>query len=121
MIALSNRAHILAPPEARERLVWCMTTLLGCGAPVTMSLPGLAEPMLAFRFPDGGSMSIEFTDRALDEANVRRGAWFELKTDDPGALARRVVDAGLPRVSAIAPDRFYFALPGGQVLGIVGA
>jgi hypothetical protein len=117
MIALGNRTHILARPSAKEQLKF--TTVLGCGAPVQLEVPGIAEPILAFRFPNGGSLSVEFTQDALDEQQARRGAWLELRTDDPAALTKKVLEAGLPQVNSLATDRFYFVAPGGQVLGIV--
>lgn len=119
MIALSNSVHIYARPESREKLAWCFTTILGCEAVVSPDAPGAPEPILAFRFPNGGSLSVEFTDDALDEQQARRGAWLEVKADDPVALQRTVREAGLPLLKHLANDHFYFAAPGGQVLRIV--
>jgi hypothetical protein len=86
---------------------------------MSLNAPGLAEPILAFRFPGGGSFSVEFTEDALDEQRVRRGAWLEIWSDDPAALKRKILDAGLPQVTHPATNTFYFAVPGGQVLGVV--
>jgi hypothetical protein len=58
----------------------------------------IAEPMLVVRFPDGGSLSIEFTDQASDDDHPRLGAWLELRVEDPAAVMRAAVDAGLPQV-----------------------
>ncbi len=121
MIALGNRAHILARPHVKDQLESCFTTVLGCGAPARLDAPGLREPILAFRFPSGGSLSVEFTEDALDEQQARRGAWLEVRVDDPAALRKKVLEAGLPQVKYSATDRFYFVVPGGQVLGIVAA
>ncbi len=121
MIALGNRAHIVAHPSVKERLALCFSTILGCGTPVSFTVPGLREPILAFRFPHGGSISVEFSEKALDEEQARRGAWLEIRADDPVALTRRVLDADLPRIEYIATNTFYFVIPGGQVIGIVPA
>lgn len=121
MITLVNRAHILAPPHVKEQLESCFTTVLGCGAPARLDVPGLAEPILACRFPGGGSLSVEFTQDALDEQHARRGAWLEVSVDDPAALKQRVLEAGLPQVKYSPTGRFYFVVPGGQVVGIVAA
>ena len=64
MTALGSNAHIFAQPRRREDLRWCFETALGCGPVATVEYPGIAEPMLVVRFPDGGSLSIEFTDQA---------------------------------------------------------
>jgi hypothetical protein len=121
MIALNNRVHIVARPGAKDQLVRCFSTVLGCGAPARLPVPGLPEPILAFRFPDGGSLSVEFTEDALDERRARRGAWLEVQTDDPAALKRKILEAGLTQVPHIASDTFYFVVPGGQVMAIVAA
>lgn len=121
MIALGNRAHILAHPSVKDRLQWCLTAVLGCGAPASLDVPGLPEPILAFRFPNGGSLSVEFTEGALDEQQARRGAWLEVRVDDPAALRQKVLEAGLAQVEYIATNTFYFVIPGGQVLGIISA
>jgi hypothetical protein len=119
MISFGNRTHIYARPEVKERLMWCFSTVFGCGAPAEFDVPGLAAPILAFSFPAGGSLSVEFTDDALDDQQARRGAWLELATDDPVTLRHTVLEAGLARVEYSATKRFYFAAPGGQVFGIV--
>ena len=118
MNALTNRAHILARPGVKEKLTWCFSTVLGCGAPVSLAAPGKPEPILAFRFPTGGSVSVEFTEEALDEMQARRGAWLEVKSDDPEALKKRILEAGLPELHYWATKNFYFEAPGGQVFGV---
>jgi hypothetical protein len=59
--------------------------------------PRIAEPMLVIRFPNSGSLSIEFTDQAPDDDHPRLGAWLELRTEDPIAVMHAALDAGLPR------------------------
>src|SRR5215471_2179828 len=61
-LAFSNRAHIFASPKVREKLISCLRDVVGCGSPMSLSAPGLPEPILAFRFPGGGSISVEFTE-----------------------------------------------------------
>lgn len=119
MIAMGNRAHILVRPRMKEALTRCFADILGCGAPTVLSAPGLPEPILAFQFPGGGSVSFEFAEDAPDEQQAIRGAWLELQSDDPETLKRRVVSAGLSELHHPATTTFYFALPGGQVFGIV--
>jgi len=120
-LAFSNRAHIFASPGVKERLTWCLSTVIGCGAPMSLSAPGLREPILAFRFPGGGSLSIEFTEEALDEQHLRRGAWLEIRSNDPSGLKEKILGAGFSQVTYPATNTFYFAAPGGQVFGIVPA
>jgi hypothetical protein len=118
-MALSARVHIYARPESRERLIWCFTEVLGCQLVASGDAPKVASPVLAFVFPDGGSLSVEFSEDALDEDHARWGAWLEIRADDPSVLQAKVTEAGLPRVHHPGNDHFYVVAPGGQVLRIV--
>lgn len=113
MIGLSTRMHTYAHPAIKDALSEFLITILEAES---IPLPGTS--MLAFRFPDGSSYSVEFTDDALDEQQARRGPWLEVKTDDPEALIQKVLAAGLPQVNYLT-GRFYFQAPGGQVWGIL--
>lgn len=116
MTALGDNAHLFARPHRRAELIRCFETVLGCDvAPV--EFPGFAEPMLLVTFPGGGRLSIEFTDDAPDDDAPRLGAWLELRADDPDALMRSVLDAGLREVRHPAHPH-YFVAPGGQVFTI---
>lgn len=116
--ALGDRAHFLARPEYRDALVACFSKVLGCGEATVLPTHDPAGPILAFRFPGGGSISVQFTAGALDEASARRGAWLELRTSDPAGLEAAVFAAGLPQIRYAATTTFYFAAPGGQVFGV---
>ncbi len=118
-LALGNRCHIFARPEIKEKLISCFGNVLGCGEAMRLKIPGISEPMLAWRFPGGGALSVEFTDEALNERQARRGAWLEIWSDDPAALKKKILEAGLAEVRYPATNTFYFAAPGGQIFGIV--
>jgi hypothetical protein len=116
--SLGNRAHFLARPEFRDALVTCFSNVLRCGEATVLPTHDPAGPILAFKFPGGGSVSVQFTAGALDEASARRGAWLEIRSADPAALQGAVLAAGLPQIRYPATTTFYFAAPGGQVFGI---
>jgi hypothetical protein len=73
MITLSNNVHIFARPIIKEKLISFFAAILGCEPLVSSDAPGVPMPVIAFRFPNGGALSIEFTDDALDEMQARRG------------------------------------------------
>jgi hypothetical protein len=117
MTALGNNAHIFARPHRRQELAWCFGTVLGCGPVESVDFPGMAEPMLVVRFPGGGSLSIEFVEEAPDDDAPRLGAWLELRAENPEALMRAALDAGLTQVKHPGHPH-YFMAPGGQVFTI---
>jgi hypothetical protein len=94
VIALGSNVHVFARPHRREELARCFETVIG--SPVrTVEFPGIGQPMLIVSFPGGGHLSIEFTDDAPDDEQPRLGAWLELRADDPPAVLRAALDAGL--------------------------
>jgi len=117
MTALGNNVHIFARPHRRQDLIWCFETVLGCGPVESVEHPGMTEPMLLVRFPDGGNLSIEFIEEAPDDDTPRLGAWLELRAQDPEALMRDALRAGLIQVRHPGHP-YYFMAPGGQVFTI---
>lgn len=112
--AFGSRAHLYARPETRESLRKFFAEIL---ATIPADIP--ETTMLVCRMAEGSSISVEFTGDALDDDHALRGAWLEIRTDDPAELQRRVIAAGLPRVEHPLTGRFYFRSPGGQVWGIM--
>src|SRR5690348_1073069 len=100
MIAQSNRVHTFARPDSREKLIEFFTDILGCQV--------VPAPVLVFAFSNGASLSVKFTEDALDEQQARRGAWLELKNDDAAGLKEKVLAAGLPKVEFTGNNYFYF-------------
>lgn len=117
MTALGNNAHIFARPARREALKRLFETVLECPV-ATVEHPGMVEPMLIVRMPDGGSVSIEFTEDGADSDEPRLATWLELRTADPAGLMRTVLAAGLKEVKHPGHP-YYFVAPGGQVFTIV--
>jgi Glyoxalase/Bleomycin resistance protein/Dioxygenase superfamily len=119
MIALSNSIHTYARPERKEKLLAFFTDILGLEALESSDAMGSPEPIYAFEFSNGASLSVEFTEDALDDRQARRGAWLELRTDDAAGLQQKALAAGLPRVVHPYTPFFYIQAPGGQVFRIV--
>jgi hypothetical protein len=117
MIALGCNAHIFARPHRRDELARCFEIAFGGCSVRTVEFPGVDGPMLVISFPGGGHLSVEFTDDAPDDERPRLGAWLELRADDPAAVWRAAVDAGLSQVSHPAHP-YYVMIPGGQVFTI---
>jgi hypothetical protein len=119
MIALSNAIHLYARPDTKEQLLEFFTSMLGLEAVASSDAVGSPEPIYAFEFSNGASLSVEFTEDALDDQQAQRGAWLELRTDDAVGLQQKVLAAGLPRVVHPYTPFFYVQAPGGQVFRIV--
>jgi hypothetical protein len=117
--ALGSNVHIFARPHQREPLRWCFETVLNCPV-ATVGHPAMPEPMLIVKLPGGGNLSIELTPDAPDDDRPRLGAWPELRADDPAALMRTALEAGLTQVKHPGHP-YYFMAPGGQVFTIAPA
>jgi hypothetical protein len=89
--------HAYAHPAVRDALTEFFTQIFEADV---IPVPGTS--MLAFRFPDNSSYSVEFTTDALSDQQARRGAWLEVKTDEPENLKKRVLDAGAYRFGVSA-------------------
>ncbi len=121
MIALSNSIHLYARPDTKEQLLEFFTSMLGLQAVVSSDAVGSPEPIYAFAFANGASLSVEFTEDALSDQLAQRGAWLELRTDDAVGLQQKVQAFGLPRVIHPYTPFFYIQAPGGQVFRIVSS
>lgn len=119
MIALSNSIHLYARPEKKEKFLEFFTSILGLEAVESSDALGSPEPIYAFEFSNGASLSVEFTEDALSNQQAQRGAWLELRTDDAVELQQKMLAAGLPRVVHPYTPFFYIQAPGGQVFRIV--
>jgi len=121
MIALSNSIHLYARPDTKEQLLEFFTSVLGLQAVESSDAVGSPEPIYAFAFANGASLSVEFTEDALSDQQAQRGAWLELRTDDAVGLQQKVQAFGLPRVIHPYTPFFYIQAPGGQVFRIVSS
>jgi hypothetical protein len=119
MIALSNSVHLYARPDTKEKFLEFFTSILGLQAHASSDALGSPEPIYAFKFSNGASLSVEFTEDALSDEQAQRGAWLELRTKDAASLQRKVQEAGLKRVVHPYTPFFYIQAPGGQVFRIV--
>ena len=121
MISLSNSIHIYARPHTKEKFLEFFTSILGLEAVESSDALGSPVPIYAFKFSNGASLSVEFTDDALDDQQAQRGAWLELRTEDALGLQKKVLAAGLSRVVHPFTPFFYIQAPGGQVFRIVSS
>jgi hypothetical protein len=116
---LSNRVHLFAHSSEKEPLNRLFAETLGLSR-VDLTAPGGDEPVLLYRFSNGASISVEFTQEIPHSGATRSGAWLELVVDDAETVKKQVLEAGLERVQFIGNDHFYFQAPGGQVFRITG-
>jgi hypothetical protein len=119
MIALSNSIHLYARPDIKEHLLEFFINVLGLEAVASSDAVGSPEPIYAFTFANGASLSVEFTKDVLSDQQAQRGAWLELRTDDAVRLQEKVQTFGLKRVVHPSTPFFYIQAPGGQVFRIV--
>jgi hypothetical protein len=119
MVGLVSRVHIFAKPAEKARMASCFSDVLGCGPPQALSVPGHEHPILAWEFPEGRSLSVEFTSDALDADGARHGAWLEFQAAEPETVKGKLREAGLSQIEYIGNE--YFVIPGGQVIRVASA
>jgi hypothetical protein len=119
MIALSNSMHLYVRPDKKASALEFFTSVLALETAESALAIGAAEPIYAFKFSNGASLSVEFTEDALDDQQAKRGAWLELQVDDAAGLQQKVQAFGLIRVIHPFTPFFYFQAPGGQVFRII--
>jgi len=119
MTELGNRVHLFAHSSEKERLNRLFAETLGLTV-MSIPAPGADEPVLLYRFGNGASISVEFTQDVPHSGATRSGAWLELVVDDPETVMKKVLEAGMERMHFIGNDHFYFQAPGGQVFRITG-
>lgn len=117
--SLSRRAHYSLKPEYRDAILQCFSKIFGMNAPMERPAQGSVGPIVAFRFPGGGAISMEFTESALSPEDLSKGAWLEIVVANPTPLQEAVKTAGYPVIHYAATANFYFESPGGQVFSIV--
>jgi hypothetical protein len=121
MISLSDSIHLYARPGTREQLLEFFTSILGLEVVTSSDAVGTPEPIYAFKFSNGASLSVEFTEDALSDQQAQRAAWLELRADGAVELQQKMQDAGLTRVVHPYTPFFYIQAPGGQVFRIVSS
>jgi len=121
MISLGDTIHFYARPDARERLLEFLSSILGLPVrSVTHRyVKGSPEPMYAVEFSNGKIMSVEFTEEALSNQQARWGPWFELRVTDAANVQEKALAFGLQKVVHPYTPFFYIQAPGGQVFRIV--
>src|SRR5260370_9247732 len=82
MIALSNSIHLYARPDTKEQLLEFFTSVLGLQAVESSDAVGSPEPIYAFAFSNGASLSVEFTETSLSVHPAQCGGWLHLRTED---------------------------------------
>ena len=125
LTALGARVHLFVKPVAREAFTELFRDVLGCN--VVERDFGLDYPILLVTFEDGGSFSVEFTERATDEPQARpvedrhafRGAWIEFRTRDLDATLAALRNAPVHEFRHPGSPHPYFIAPGGQVFRVL--
>lgn len=118
-------------PRFKEKVVWCFSSVLGCGAPMLLRVPGLAERLLAFRLPGGGSLDHRThrglarrapePPRCLVGASNHRSGGYETEDSGGGTHSGRVLGDPRPSTSPLQVGRclawFRSATPGREGSG----
>lgn len=114
-IVFGNHLKIHAHKSLKQKIKDFYTTMLGC-----KSIPTPMTSIECYKFEDGFVVGVYFgeTEEVLSEKDQHKGAWLEIKTDNPDQLKKHLIDFGVKEVNYEDKSRFYFQAPGGQVFRI---
>jgi hypothetical protein len=115
MVNIGNHLKMTLPHRLRSQSKAFYAGLLGC-----IALESPRPDLDLYQFAGGFVLGLFFAEdaEALPAANYLKAMWMELKTDDPVALKRRLLEFGVKEVEYPDPTRFFFQAPGGQVFRV---
>ena len=114
-VILGNHFSVLVSRHARDGIRTFYCDVLGgeiTKAQAERDFIRLGDDFLVFQYADVPD----------EDASVRRAGapWLEIASDDVAQTARRIRDSGLVRELDVPDRHFYFQLPGGQCMRLVG-
>ncbi len=112
-VSIGNHSKIVALRTEQARIRAFYEDVLGCE--LTKKTPDVDY----IRFEDNFFLAVLYQDQALSAADARSSIWLELRSDDPAALDRRILDFGVHRIEMPDAEHLYFQAPGGQVFRVV--
>jgi hypothetical protein len=112
MVEIGNHLKMNVPRDLRARTRDFYGSLLGC-----KSMASPSPDLDLYEFDGGFVLGLFFvvTSNCLSEAEYLKGAWMELKVDDPATWTERLIAFGVKPVEYPDATRFFFEAPGGQV------
>lgn len=61
-----------------------------------------------------------YEDEVLQESDLLKGLWLELRVDRPAVLKKKILNYGVREIPYRDKKHFYFQAPGGQVFRLAG-
>lgn len=112
-VSFGNHSKATAPPSERDQIGRFYRYVLG--SRVTATSP----TMDLIRLGDNFYIAIEYKESALNEPDMTKSIWLELRTDNPEALASKILSFGIKPMETHDKAHFTFQAPGGQVFRLV--
>lgn len=113
-VSIGNHSKIIARHSDQERIRAFYRDVLGC------VLTKESTEVDYFKFAGDFFMAVLYQDAVSSPEQLRQSIWLELRSDEPAALRKKIVDFGVTRIDIPGADHLYFQGPGGQVFRLVG-
>lgn len=107
-VSFGNNSKATAPPSERDQI-----GVLGS------RLTATSPTMDLIRLGDNFYIAIEYKESALNEPDMTKSIWLELRTDNPEALASKILSFGIKPMETHDKAHFTFQASGGQVFRLV--
>ena len=115
-VIFGNHASVFVPRQDRDKIREFYRNVLG----------GIIEREQDdrdnFQIGDNFHLAILYAEFSDESEFLRSGRsiWLEIKSDDVGAMSRKILESGVVRKLDVPDSHLYFQAPGGQCFRLVG-
>lgn len=112
-VSIGNHSKIVARHSDQELIRSFYRDVLGC------VLTKESKDVDYIKFHEGFFLAVLYRDAAPSPQDAENAIWLELRSDEPAALRKKIVDFGVHRIEMPGAEHLYFQAPGGQVFRLV--
>jgi len=112
-VSLGNHSKIVARHADQEQIRAFYRDVLGC------VLTKESKHVDYIRFREGFFLAVLYQDSAVSTEEAEKAIWLELRSDDPAAMRKQILEFGVRELEVPGGEHLYFQSPGGQVFRLV--
>jgi catechol 2,3-dioxygenase-like lactoylglutathione lyase family enzyme len=112
-VSIGNHSKIVARHEDQQRIRTFYCELLGC------TLAKQSKDVDYIKFHADFFLAVLYQDAVPTAEAMRQAIWLELRTEEPAALRKKILDFGVHVIEIPNAEHLYFQAPGSQVFRLV--